>query len=325
MKSFPTYTIKYVAIKTGLKPYLIRSWESRHKAVCPQRSDSNRRCYTDDDIKRLGLLKKAVDAGHTISSVASLSTDDLRQLLGKTSRIADDGGNAPPDRSASILDWERHATRLVDMALSHTIQLEPTLLEKVLNDAAVDLPRQTFLQSVILPLFERIGTLWRNGRLKAIHEHMASVTVRAILWDMFRSVETSDTAPCLVVATPVGHWHEFGALASALSAVESGWRVAYFGPNLPAEEIAYAAKKTGAKALALSLCHLINQERLVIELKNLRRLVGDGLPIFIGGAGAMGLGNAIGRINSYVGINLIGFRDTLDVLAAKQIEKSGSL
>jgi hypothetical protein len=56
MKS--TYTIKYVASKTGLKPYLIRSWEARYQAICPQRSDSNRRCFTDNDVKRLRLLKK---------------------------------------------------------------------------------------------------------------------------------------------------------------------------------------------------------------------------------------------------------------------------
>jgi DNA-binding transcriptional MerR regulator/methylmalonyl-CoA mutase cobalamin-binding subunit len=315
MKLNPTYTMKYVAHQTGLKPYLIRTWESRYNAVCPQRSENNRRCFTDDDIRRLALLKKAVDAGHSISSVASLSTEELDQMIGQRFRIAGGDGITPPHSSSSELDWEAQAARFVEVALSHTIQIEPTRLEKVLNEAAVDLPRQTFLQSVILLFFERIGVLWRAGRLKAIHEHMASVIVRAILWEMLRSVETAETAPLLVVATPAGHWHEFGALASALAAAESGWRVAYFGPNLPADEIAYAVKKTGAKAVALSLCHSIDQERVVLELKKLRRLVGDSLPIFIGGAGAMTIRRAMDRINTYIGMRLIEFRDKLESLS----------
>lgn len=306
--------MKYVAHQTGLKPYLIRTWESRYNAVCPQRSKTNRRCFTDDDVRRLALLKKAVDAGHSISSVASLSTDELDQMIGQQLRAGGDGLR-PPHSSTAELDWEAQAKHFVDVALSHTIHIEPARLESVLNEAVVDLPRQTFLQSVILPFFERIGVLWRTGRLKAIHEHMASVIVRAILWEMLRSVETAKTAPLIVVATPTGHWHEFGALASALAAAESGWRVGYFGPNLPADEIVYAVNKIGAKAIALSLTHSIDQERLVLELKKLRRLIGDNLPIFIGGAGAVSLRNAISHMNSYVGLNLIEFRDKLENLA----------
>jgi DNA-binding transcriptional MerR regulator len=324
MKVNQTYTMKYLAHQAGLKPHLIRTWESRYNAVCPQRSENNRRCFTDDDVRRLALLKKAVDAGHTISFVASLSTDELDQMIGQRLRSAGGDGYPPPHSSSSELDWEAQAARVVEVALSHTIQIEPAWLEKMLNEAAVDLPRQTFLQSVILPFFERIGVLWRTGRLKAIHEHMASVIVRAILWEMLRSVETVETALLLVVATPAGHWHEFGALASALAAAESGRRVAYFGPNLPDDEIAYAVKKTGAKAVALSLSHSIDQERLVLELKKLSLMIGSGLPIFVGGAGAMTIRSAMGQKNTYIGMGLIEFRDKLKSLAsgAKKMERT---
>jgi DNA-binding transcriptional MerR regulator len=63
MNETPAYTMKYVALQTGLKPYLIRSWESRYKAICPKRSATRHRCFTSEDIKRLNLLKKAVDQG----------------------------------------------------------------------------------------------------------------------------------------------------------------------------------------------------------------------------------------------------------------------
>ena len=207
------------------------------------------------------------------------------------------------------------AAQFVERALFHTIRLNPAALEHVLNDAAVDMPRQSFLQTVVLPLFGKIGELWRLGKLKTINEHMASVVVRTILWDMLRSVNLSEAAPRIVVATPVGHWHELGALASALAASESGWRVYYFGPNLPAEEIAYAAKRFSVKALALSLCHLLKDHRLSGELKKLRRLVGSELPIFIGGPGTEPVRQTLVQINAVSGIDLGGFREKLEALA----------
>jgi methylmalonyl-CoA mutase cobalamin-binding subunit len=193
--------------------------------------------------------------------------------------------------------------------------LNPAALEQVLTAAAVDLPRQSFLQSVVVPLFERIGELWRRGDLKTINEHMASVVIRTILWDMLRSVHVTKAAPRIIVTTPVGHWHEFGALASALAASESGWRVYYFGPNLPAEEIAYAAKRLEARALSLSLGHRLQDRRLAGELKTLRRLVGGDVTIFIGGAGVASVHTTIVQISAIAGVDLEGFRDKLESLS----------
>jgi len=284
MAKAPTYTIKYVAHRTGLKPYLIRSWEARYQAVRPQRASNRRRCFTDGDIERLRLLKQAVDQGHPISTVANMSEADLARLLSRDRAIKADRGvsqgaaGGPPSSHAD-------PDRVVKAALAHINRLDAASLEAVLYDAAVEMPRQAFLQRVILPIFEEIGDLWRSGKIKIAGEHLASVVVRSILWDMLRNANVSREAPRIVVATPVGHWHEFGALATALAASESGWRAVYFGPNLPAEELAYAARQLKARALALSLCQRVKDDRLAPELRKLRRLVGSRLPIFVGGPG----------------------------------------
>lgn len=314
MKNLRTYAIKYVSRQTGLKPYLIRSWESRYDAVCPQRSASRRRCFTDDDIQRLRLLKQAVGQGHAISAVARLSNDDLGALL----REAAGADNGKPDADGpdgQCAEPVVEAARAVASALGHIRQLDPAALEQVLNEASVALSRQFFLQLVVLPLFEKVGELWHSGAIKVVHEHMASLIVRSILWDMLRSIEVSLTAPVIVVATPVGHWHECGALASALTAAESGWRAAYFGPNLPSDELAYAVRRVNAAALGLSLCHRLDDSRLAPDFKQLRRLVGRHLPVFIGGPG----GDKLRKLAQETGVivcgNLTEFRERLEALA----------
>jgi hypothetical protein len=69
------------------------------------------------------------------------------------------------------------------------------------------------------------------------------------------------------------------------------------------------------KALALSLCHLLNDHRLDGEMKNRRRLVGSALPISIGGPGTEAVRPATVQIKAISGIDLDGFREQLETLA----------
>jgi methanogenic corrinoid protein MtbC1 len=204
---------------------------------------------------------------------------------------------------------------VVATALTHVAHLDAASLDCLLNDASVDMPRLTFVQSVVMPMFEAIGDGWRNGKIKIISEHMASVIVRSTLWDMLRSAQVSQQAPCIVVATPVGHRHEIGALAAALAASESGWRAAYFGPSLPSEEIVYAVKRLDARAIALSLSHRLADNRLVPELTKLRRLVGEQLPVFVGGSGSDVVRQLAQRLGLRVIYDLDALRKDLDDLA----------
>ncbi|MEQ9569536.1 MAG: MerR family transcriptional regulator, partial [Longimicrobiales bacterium] len=75
------HPIRVVASRTGLTPTLLRAWERRYGVVEPGRSDGGQRLYSDDDIERLVLLKRATDAGRAIRLVADLTVDELRDLV----------------------------------------------------------------------------------------------------------------------------------------------------------------------------------------------------------------------------------------------------
>jgi methylmalonyl-CoA mutase cobalamin-binding subunit len=121
--------------------------------------------------------------------------------------------------------------------------------------------------------------------MRIINEHMASIVIRSFLLDMLRTVVAAETSPKILVAAPVGQWHETGALVVALTAAESGWRPLYFGPNLPAEEIAAAVKMTVAKAIALSISHRIEIASIIRELRKLRSYCAHRVQIYVGGYG----------------------------------------
>src|SRR4029077_15370158 len=71
---------KVVSRRTGLSARFIRVWEKRYGAVKPERTETNRRLYSDEQIERLSLLRDITQNGHSSGHVANLPTEKLREL-----------------------------------------------------------------------------------------------------------------------------------------------------------------------------------------------------------------------------------------------------
>src|SRR6059058_1635279 len=74
------HAIKSVVRRTGLSAHVIRIWEKRYQAVQPERTGTNRRLYSDEQIERLNLLRAITRAGHSIGPIAKLPIEKLRKL-----------------------------------------------------------------------------------------------------------------------------------------------------------------------------------------------------------------------------------------------------
>ncbi len=297
------YTIRYVSQRTGLTSHVIRAWEKRYEAVVPHRSPKNRRLYSEEDVQRLQLLKSTTDAGHSISQIAPLDSKELLDLIQRgatlTSRTRENKARSlqPSAKNTRPIQQSAKNDHCKD-CLSAVLNLDPDGLERFYDQAAIDLTRPALLRDLIVPLFREIGELWRKGSLKIVNEHMATSVTRTFLLNMLRATEISDPAPAIVIATTVGQWHDIGALTVALTAAENGWHPIYYGPNLPAEEIAAGVKHCGARALAISVTHLLNQLPLVEELRKLRRYVDRDVTLFVGGRAVADCTQILEEINA---------------------------
>jgi DNA-binding transcriptional MerR regulator len=76
--------ISAVSRLTGLSTHNLRVWESRHEVVQPVRSESGRRLYSRDDVRKLGLLKVLVDRGFKIGRLATLDIQQLEVRLAES-------------------------------------------------------------------------------------------------------------------------------------------------------------------------------------------------------------------------------------------------
>lgn len=267
------YSIGAVAERTGLTPSVIRMWESRYAAVVPERSASGQRRFSEEDVRRLQLLKMLVDAGHRISLIAHLSYEELREavvLHGRTLRplVGEEATLHPADAIDALRSLDRERFR------------------DSLDRAAVRLGRIDMLERFLAPLMHEIGAQCASGALRMAHEHLATAEVRGFLDGVAGAYPAAPGAPCLVVGTPVWQHHELGALVVAATAQAEGWRVIYLGPNLPAAELAAATLEVDAHALALSVAYLEDSDLLQRELAALRRLLPEGAELVVGGRGA---------------------------------------
>ena len=66
---------------SGLSTHVIRIWERRYGAMNPTRTDTNRRMFCEEAIRRLKLLRELTENGHRIGNVAQRPTDELQKLV----------------------------------------------------------------------------------------------------------------------------------------------------------------------------------------------------------------------------------------------------
>lgn len=300
------HSIKVVARRTGLSPHLIRVWEKRYATVSPRRNDGNRRLYSAADIERLALLKAATESGHNIGDVAGLSDAQLAGLVADEKALGRADSARVPAASEPV--------ELVAQAYQAVSTMDSIALEGVLDAGSVALGQVRLLNEVIVPLVERIGDAWRKGELKVVHEHIASAAIRTFLGQVARPISVHPGAPVLLATTPAGQLHELGAVMVAAAATSHGWRVVYAGASLPAEEIVSASMAHRVAAVALSIVHPEDDPLLGNELRRLRRLLPERIPLVVGGRASDAYGDVLQEIQARRAASLAGLTGILDEL-----------
>jgi DNA-binding transcriptional MerR regulator/methylmalonyl-CoA mutase cobalamin-binding subunit len=300
--------MRVVMRRTGLSADLLRVWERRHGVVAPHRSPSGRRLYSDEDIERLRLLYRAPLAGRTIGHVAGLSDAELAELVRRDVEAEREPAGAPRPAPADV------PTGFLGRCLRAVERLDALALEAVLRRAAVALPADAFLDALVAPLLARIGSRWREGALRPVHGHLAFAVVRRALERLTEAAVSPLAAPVLAVATPVGQAHELGALMAAAAGAAEGWRIAYLGAELPAEDIAEGAAQTRSRAVALSLVYPAGDAAVAHELRRLGPLLPRGVALLVGGAAAPHYRAALDEVGAVLLPDLAGLRAQLRAL-----------
>jgi DNA-binding transcriptional MerR regulator/methylmalonyl-CoA mutase cobalamin-binding subunit len=278
----PRHPIRVVAQRTGLTPATLRAWERRYHVVEPTRSEGGQRLYSDADVERLLRLRRLSDAGRSISLVAALGDDEAEALLREDQAQRPAGATVVPGGGSA-------AERMVEAAFRSVLDLDADGLEAVLRRSAVTLGAYPFLEEVLTALLHRVGTAWTRDELGPAQEHLCTGVVERVLAWLADPSAAAPGSPRLVVATLPGERHGLGARLVAAAAALEGWHVTHLGVDLPARDIARAARSVGARAVAVSVVNTETTAAVSRGLTELRGALPEGTTILVGGGAAGGL------------------------------------
>lgn len=272
----PLYRIGTLAKLTGLSTHAIRVWERRYGAATPNRAPGGARLYTDEDVRRFRLIHQLITRGYATRAIASLSLAKLSALASPEldpSSTPDERGE--PDQGARVV---------IEDLLRAITDMKIDAAERVLLRASNEFSPRELVTSVLAPALAEIGARWASGELCTASEHAASAMLRTRLGVMLAAQPVGNAAP-VVCTTPAGEQHELGALLVAVLIAMRGRRAIFLGANLPAGQIAEAARMSRASGVALSLVSL-PAAAARRELSLIAAALPSNVAILLGGRGA---------------------------------------
>jgi MerR family transcriptional regulator, light-induced transcriptional regulator len=266
-------SIAAVERDTGLSKDTLRVWERRYGFPQPERDALGERQYGLDQVEKLRVLKRLLDAGHRPGRVVPMPIEDLLLLAATTV-----DKNPRRDAPETAPDLPRY------VALLHEHDVEAFRRELGQTQARLGLGR--FVVEVIAPLNTLVGDAWMRGQLEIFEEHLYTESVTVVLRDAVRGVPRASRAdrPRVLLTTFPGEPHGLGLLmAEALFALEGAAPVS-LGTQTPIWDTVLAAQAQESDIVALSFTGCMNPNSVVDGLAELRSKLPARIEVWAGGS-----------------------------------------
>lgn len=267
--SAPAVNIAGAERATGLSKDTLRAWERRYGFPTPQRDASGERLYSAQQIERLRLLKRLVDAGERPGRLVALPTEELEAKLRALPAAAVPGPGRPG------------VDEYIDILKSHDVDR----LRHQLGRAREQFGLARFITDVVAPLNTRVGDGWMRGQLQVFEEHLYTESVQVLLREAIARLPVHlDAHPRVLLTTFTQEPHGLGLLmAEALMSLE-GARCISLGTATPVWDIVLAAAAQRADIVALSFSGCMNPNQVVDGLAELRAKLPQAVELWAGGA-----------------------------------------
>ncbi len=307
-----TYSIAAIARDTGIGKDTLRVWERRYGFPTPIRDAQGERCYTENEMQRLRVVKRLMDAGHRPGRLMAMSAQE-RQALAH--HAPDDP--VPTDASAPVA--AEGPALPAYLAIVHA--LDAAGLKRQLSRDAASMGLTRFLTELIGPLSVAVGDAWMRGELAVYEEHMFTSCAQAVLHQALAGLPESarDARPRVLLATLPGEPHGLGLLMAELAFALDAAACLSLGVQTPLPDVVQAAGVFDADIVALSLSGCATPNQALADLRELRGRLPARRTLWVGGS-AQAL-----RRRPIEGVQVIDGLDTLpEVLRAwRQAARGG--
>lgn len=268
-------TIAAVERDTGLSKDTLRVWERRYGFPAPVRDASGERSYPAEQVEKLRVVKRLLDAGHRPGRTLPLTMSALQTLVVQAAEKA----AIEPSRPADATDLRAHVQRLCGHDLAG--------LRRALQHQLSGLGVARFVVEVAAPLNTAIGEAWMRGEIEVFQEHAHTELMQGLLRQAIAGIPAPAAdagGPRVLLSTLPGEPHGLGLLmAEALLTLE-GCVCVPLGPQTPVWDLVRAARAYRADIVALSHSGCLNPNQVVTYLAELAGRLDPGVQLWAGGS-----------------------------------------
>jgi DNA-binding transcriptional MerR regulator len=214
------YSIKDLETLSGIKAHTIRIWEKRYDLLNPERTETNIRLYTDDDLRHLLNISLLVKNGFKISKVARWQQEEIREVI------------------LDVTKTKNTDVAYIDRLLLYMVNFDNVGFYNLVNEIHEKYGMEEAIYRIIFSLFERIGTFWQVGSIFPAQEHYVTHIVRQKLIAEIDKIGLNPTRnQTLLFFLPENEMHELSLLYYSYLAHKQGYNVIYLGQFVPFNDL----------------------------------------------------------------------------------------
>jgi DNA-binding transcriptional MerR regulator len=269
-----TLSIAAVERDTGLSKDTLRVWERRYGFPAPGRDAIGERAYPLEQVEKLRIIKRLLDAGHRPGRIVPLPLAELQEL---TDNTVDQ-----PTRGAEAASAAIDVRAFLDLLHQH----DPLRLRHELSRMQTRLGLERFMLELVGPLNAAVGDAWIRGQVEIFEEHLYTETMQALFRHAIAHMPEpkGQGHPRVLLTTFPGEPHVMGLLmAEAMMTLEGSLCIS-LGVQTPLWDIVLAAQAYKADVVALSFTGCMNPNQVVDGLTELRSKLPPSTAIWAGGS-----------------------------------------
>lgn len=260
------YSIRDLERLSGIKAHTIRIWEKRYGLVEPDRTSTNIRLYSDNDLKKLLNVSVLNRNGFKISLIASLDEQEISEKIQMISRESSDYDS------------------LIENLVMSMVEMNEEKISNLLSRTFMQLGFEDCIFKIISPFFDKIGILWQTGAINCAQEHFASNLIRQKLISGIDSLmpATNPEAKHFLLFLPEGELHELGLLFYSYLLRKKGHKITYLGQWVPVKDMLAAISVLDFDHLLTSVVTVYSGKELMHYLEELSGCF-PGKTVFVSG------------------------------------------
>ena len=213
-----SFSIKNLETFSGIKAHTLRIWEKRYNLLEPERTETNIRRYSLDNLRKLLNITLLYNHGFKISKISCLS---LEEISVSVSNIA------LKENSEQI------AINALKLAM---INFDCELFNKTYDEFISHSKFEFIFMDVFMPLMKELGILWQTGAISATHEHFITNLIKQKIHVQTERVQLSikknTDHPVFVLFLPENEIHELGILYLNYLTLSKGLRTILLGQSI---------------------------------------------------------------------------------------------